>query len=137
MMCVVSRLLRSLLKTNFVSVCLNSFCKKLTTPIFLIFSRYFAILVLTVWWRFVDMLFLNDQINRLFPLLIKFHLTDQRLKWLLFILFIYAFYLLPQNAILNIQTGLFFLYIVLWYSAIKIYLFFPFLGLQDPITWSG
>ena len=86
---------------------------------------------------FRSMLFLNDQINRLFPLLIKFHLIDQRLKWLLFILFIYAFYLLPQNAILNIQTGLFFLYIVLWYSAIKIYLFFPFLGLQDPITWSG
>ena len=49
----------------------------------------------------------NDQVNRRFPLLIKFHLIDECLERLLFILFMYAFYLLPQNGILNIQTDFF------------------------------
>ena len=48
----------------------------------------------------------NDLAND--PLLIKFHLIDERLEYLLFILFMYVFYLLPQNGILNIQTGFFF-----------------------------
>ena len=43
----------------------------------------------------------NDEVNRWFPLLIKFHLIDERLEYLLFLLFMYAFYLLPQNGILS------------------------------------
>ena len=124
----------------FLSALIN-FCKKLTTPIFLIFSRYFCHISI-VWWRFVAILrskqdVPNDQVNRRFPLLIKFHLIDESLECLLFLLFMYAFYLLPQNGILNIQIGFFFLYIILWYSATKIYLFLPFLSLQDSLVWSG
>ena len=111
-------------------------------PYFLFFGAIFAMLVLSVWWRFVAMLrskqdVANDQLNRWFPLLIKFHLIDERVDCLLFLLFMYAFYLLPQNGILNIQNGLLFLYIILWYSATKIYLSLPFLGLQDSHSWSG
>ena len=108
----------------------------------LVFRAIFAILLLSVWWRFVAMLrskqdVPNDQVNPWFPLLTKFHLIDERLERLLFLLFMYAFYLLPQNGILNIQNGFFFLYMILWYSAIKIYLFLSFLGLQDSLSWSG
>ena len=118
------------------------FARSWQRPYFLFFQAIFAILVLSVWWRFVAMLrskqdVPNDQVNRWFPLLIKFHLIDERLECLLFILFMYAFYLLPQNGILNIQIGFFFLYIILWYFATKIYLFLPFLGLQDSLFWSG
>ena len=38
----------------------------------------------------------NDQINRWFLLLIKFRFIDERLKCLLILLFVYAFYLLSQ-----------------------------------------
>ena len=105
----------------------------------LFFALFFAILALSVWWRFVVMLrsrpdVPNDQVNWWFPLLIKFHLIDEHLECLLFLhLCMYVFYFLPQNGILLI----FFLYIMLWFSATKIYSFLPFFGLQDSVSWSG
>ena len=50
-------------------------------PYFLFFRAFVAILVLCVWWSFDAMLCStqdvpNDQVNRRFPLLIKFHLID-------------------------------------------------------------
>ena len=81
-------------------------------PCFLFFHAIFAILVLSIWWHFVTMLrskqdVPNDQVNQWFPLLIKFHLIDECFECLLFLLFMYAFYFLPQNGILNIQNGFF------------------------------
>ena len=92
---------------------LTIFARNSQRTYFLFFRAIFAILVLSVWWRFVAMLrskqdVPNDQVNRWFPLLIKFHLIDGRLECLLFILFMYVFYLLPQNGILNIETKIFF-----------------------------
>ena len=102
------------------------------------FRAIFAILALSVWWRFVVTFrskqdVPNDQVNRWFQLLIKFYLIDERLECLLSLLFMYAFYLLPQNGILSI----FFSLQILWFSATKIYLFLPFFGLQDSLSWSS
>ena len=44
----------------------------------------------------------------------------------------YVFYLLPQIGIWLI----FFLYKILIFPATKIYLFLPFFGLQDSLSWS-
>ena len=118
------------------------FARNWQRPYFLFFRAIFAILVLSVWWRFVAMLrskqdVPNDQVNQWFPLLIKFHLIDEGLQCLLFLLSMYVFYLLPQNGMLNIENGSFFCYRILWSSATKIYLFLPFFGLQDSLSWSG
>ena len=78
----------------------------------------------------------NDQVNEWFPLLIKFHLIDEHLQCLIFLLSMYAFYLLPQNGMLNIENESFFRYRI-WSSATKIFLFLPFFGLQDSLSWSG
>ena len=48
----------------------------------------------------------------------------------------YAFYLLPQSGMLNIENESFFRYRI-WSSATKIYLFLPFFGLQDSLSWNG
>ena len=100
----------------FLSV-LIIFARNWQRSYFLFFRAIFAILILSVWWRFVAILCSkqdvpNDQVNRRFPLLIKFHLIDECLEHLLFILFMYTFYLLPQNGILNIQTDFF---LFTWY----------------------
>ena len=68
------------------------------------FYANFGILTLYIWWRFVVMFprkqnVPNDQANQWFPLLIKFHLIDERLECLLILLFMYVYYLLPQNRI--------------------------------------
>ena len=55
--------------------------------------------------------------------IIKFHLIDKRLECLPILLFIYAYFWLPQNRIL---PTFFFLYRILWFSATKIYLFYLF-----------
>ena len=52
------------------------------------------------------------------------NLVDKRVECLLFLLFMYAFYLLPQNGILSI-----FFYRILW--------FLPFFNLQYSLSWSG
>ena len=52
----------------------------------------------------------------------------------------YSYYLcMPFTTKWNIEypKWIFFVYIILWYSATKIYSFLPFLGLQDSLLWSG
>ena len=118
------------------------FAKISERPFFLFFHAIFRILPLPVWWCFIVMLLSkhdvpNDQVNQWFPLLIKFHLIDEGLQCLLFLLSMYAFYLLLQNGMLNIENGSFFRYRILGSSATKIYLFLPFFGLQGSLSWSG
>ena len=108
---------------------------------FSFFRVIFDILVMSVWWRFVAMLrskedVPNDQVNQWFPwLLSPFDWWTPRMFT---ILTIYVCLLLVTSK-WNIEypKWIFFLYIILWYSATKIYLFLPFLGLQDSLIWSG
>ena len=73
----------------------------------------------------------NDQVNWWFPLLIKFYFIDERLECLLIFLFMYTFYLLPQNGTLSVFS--FSLQNII-FSATKIYLFSIFFCLVYKIT---
>ena len=59
-------------------------------------------------------------------------MIDERLKCLLFLLFMYAFHLLPQNGILSD-----FFYLQNIIILLNKDLFLPFFGLQDSLSWSS